>query len=113
MVLLLVVGVAACVVAMPVAGRIAPRRGVLFHGQVVPTLYSASGAAFAILLAFVVVLSFNGYARARDGASTEAVAVSQLYRVSKLMPEDIGDDLRQALACYARAVIHDEWPAMA
>jgi hypothetical protein len=111
-IVLLAGGVAICVLAMLVARRLAPWDGWFWSSPVVPTLYAASVSPFAILVAFVVLLSFNGYVRARDGASSEAVAVSQLYRLTSLMPETEASALREGLICYARAVIGDEWPAM-
>jgi hypothetical protein len=70
------------------------------------------GVAFAVLLAFVLFLAFEGYNRARDGASREAVAVTQLLRITRLFPEPQQDELRGDLVCYARAVVTDEWPKM-
>jgi hypothetical protein len=112
-IVLLAGGVATCLLAMLVARRLAPSDGWFWSREIVPTLYAASVSPFAILLAFVVLLSFNGYVRARDGASSEAVAVSQLYRLTSLMPGTEAPALREGLICYARAVISDEWPAMA
>jgi Protein of unknown function (DUF4239) len=75
-------------------------------------VFGVLGVAFAVLLAFVLFLAFEGYNRAREGASREAVAVSQLVRVTTLFPEPQQDELRGDLVCYARAVVTDEWPKM-
>ena len=70
------------------------------------------GVAFAVLLAFVMFLAFENYIRAQEGASREAVAISQLDRLTRLFPAPQRDELRNDLACYARAVVSDEWPRM-
>ena len=62
-------------------------------------VFGVLGMAFAVLLAFVVFLAFEGYLRALDEASREAVAVTQLVRVSRLLPDEQGDQLRGDLAC--------------
>jgi len=45
-------------------------------------VFGVTGTAFAVLLAFVIFLSFSSYDRAREKASLEAVAVSQLFRTA-------------------------------
>ena len=112
---LALVGSAVIVVAIVLAVRryVAPPDG--FFADPVPaaSVFGVLGVAFAVLLAFVVFLAFEGYARALDGASREAVAVTQLVRVTRLFPDAPGQELRGDVACYARAVVADEWPAMA
>jgi len=73
---------------------------------------SVIGTMFAVMLAFVILFSLQSYQRAREGASLEAVAVTELSAVSAVFPPPTSDRLQGGLVCYARAVIHDEWPAM-
>jgi hypothetical protein len=101
------------IVVMLVVRRYGPERGFLADPAPAASVFGVIGVAFAVLLAFVVFLAFEGYLRAFDGASQEAVAVTQLMRVSRLFPAEQGDELRGDMACYARAVVADEWPAMA
>jgi hypothetical protein len=84
-----------------------------FHDSVpAAAVFGVLGVAFAVILAFVLFLGFESYIRASEGASREAVAVTQLARVSRLFPDAEGDELRDRLGCYARAVVSDEWPLM-
>lgn len=73
---------------------------------------SVIGTMFAVMLAFVILFSLQSFQRAREGASIEAVAVTELSAVADVFPEPTGERLHGNLVCYARAVIHDEWPAM-
>src|SRR5512132_1910537 len=73
---------------------------------------SVIGTMFAVMLAFVILFSLQSYQRAREGASIEAVAVTELGNVASFFPPPTSDRLHGELVCYARAVIHDEWPAM-
>jgi hypothetical protein len=75
-------------------------------------VFGVTGTGFAVLLAFVIFLAFSSYDRARDKASVEAVAISQLFRTANLFSQDARRQLHGELICYARAVIHDEWRTM-
>lgn len=73
---------------------------------------SVIGTMFAVMLAFVILYSLQSFQHAREGASIEAVAVTELSAVASVFPPPANDDLRGDLVCYGRAVVHDEWPAM-
>jgi hypothetical protein len=71
------------------------------------------GAGFAILLGFVVLLTFEGYSGAKSHAEQEATAVFDQYEIAALVqPTARRDALRGDLVCYARAVATDELAAM-
>ncbi len=73
---------------------------------------SLIGTMFAVMLAFVILFSLQSYQRAREGASVEAVAVTELNAVAGVFGSPTSDRLRGGLVCYGRAVVYDEWPAM-
>jgi hypothetical protein len=73
---------------------------------------SVIGTMFAVMLAFVILFSLQSFQHAREGASIEAIAVTELGSVASVFPPPANDRLRADLVCYGRAVIHDEWPAM-
>lgn len=70
------------------------------------------GTMFAVMLAFVILFALQSFQRARDGASNEGVAVTEMSSVADVLPAPTDDALRGDLVCYGRAVISDEWPAM-
>ena len=100
------------VLLMLAARRVQPSRATSTMPFLAAAVFGVLGVAFAVILAFVMFLGFESYVRADEGASREAVAVSQLARVSRLFPVAQGEELRGDLGCYARAVISDEWPLM-
>lgn len=63
--------------------------------------------------AFVVAQATQTYQRAGQDAIAEASAVALLHENAGLLPNDRGQGLQAASVCYARAVRHLEWPAMA
>ena len=93
--------------------RFAPPEGFLKDAVPATGVFGVIGVAFAVILAFVVFLAFEGFQRSLEGASREAVAVTQLARTSRLLPSEVGRELRGDLACYARAVVSDGWAQMA
>jgi len=102
----------AIVVMLTVRRNAPPERFLRDPGPAIG-VFGVLGVAFAVILAFVVFLAFEGYLRAWEGASHEAVAVTQLARTTRLLPDPQGPILRGDLACYSRAVVDDEWPQMA
>jgi hypothetical protein len=90
----------------------APAGGFFTDSDRAAGVFGVTGTGFAVLLAFVIFLSFSSYDRAREKASVEAVAISQLFRTANLFPPDGARQLHGELICYARAVIHDEWRTM-
>ena len=100
------------VLLMLAARRFAAKDGFLADTVPAAAVFGVLGVAFAVLLAFVMFLAFENYIRAREGASREAVAISELDRITGLLPAPQGEQLRNDLVCYARAVISDEWSRM-
>ena len=63
-----------------------PMRGTAIFGTV--------GTGFAVLLAFVVLVAFQSYGRAKAGAESEAVAVVELFRTAEFFPAAERDELQ-------------------
>jgi hypothetical protein len=69
------------------------------------------GGMLAVLTAFVIFVAIDNHRNAEDRSVQEAVATSQLYRTTALLPDPLASDLRGDLICYARSVVSDEWGA--
>jgi hypothetical protein len=67
---------------------------------------------FASLIGFVVFLSFESFDTSRSGAETEARIVTQQLETAQFLPAAVRGRLSGELVCYARAVVHEEWPRM-
>jgi hypothetical protein len=65
------------------------------------------------MTAFVLAQATQTYQRANQSASNEASAIALLYENAGMLPDDRGQALQATSICYARAVKHLEWPAMA
>ena len=105
-----------CVVAVLVIVFFARRRikagGLFTDSDRAAGAFGVLGTAFSVLLAFVIFLAFESYGTAKERSSAEAVAVTELFRDAQLFADPIENQVQGQLICYARAVIHYEWPAM-
>jgi Protein of unknown function (DUF4239) len=110
---IIAVAVALTVTLMLVVRRFAaPAGGFFTDADRAAGVFGVTGTGFAVLLAFVIFLAFSSYDRAREKASAEAVAITQLYRTARLFAPETRRQLHGELICYARAVVDDEWKTM-
>jgi hypothetical protein len=110
---LLVAGVTVvAVAAMLLVRRGAPAGSYFEDGDRAAGVFGVLATGFAVLLGFVVFLSFESYDTSRSGAETEAQIVTQQFETAHLFPVAARAPLSGALVCYARTVIHQEWRQM-
>ena len=75
-------------------------------------MFGVLATGFAILLGLVVVLAFTSYDESRAGAEAEAGSWSSRSRRRSSCPRRTAGQLTGELVCYARSVVHQEWPLM-
>ncbi|WP_163797804.1 DUF4239 domain-containing protein [Mycolicibacterium sediminis] len=109
----LVVVVTAAVVVKLWARRHVPDSGWFIDSTRAAGALTVIGTMFSVLLAFTIFYALQNYQRARDGGSMEAISVTELHNVADVLEGHAGTRLHGDLICYSRAVVHDEWPAMA
>ena len=100
------------IAALLLVRRRAPDGGFYNDGDRAAGVFGVLATGFAVLLGLVVVLAFTSYDESRAGAETEAITVAQQYEVANLLPQEPGRRLAGELVCYARSVVHGEWPRM-
>jgi hypothetical protein len=103
---------AAAVGVLLLVRRHAPDGGFYTDGDRAAGVFGVLATGFAVLLGLVVVLAFTSYDASRAGAESEAITVAQQFEVANLLPEKQGRRLAGELVCYARSVVHQEWPRM-
>jgi hypothetical protein len=93
--------------------RLAPEGGYFRDSERAASVFNVLGTGFAIMLGFVVLLTFESYSNAKRKAEQEANAVFEQYEAAQLIsPPRLGHRLQGDLVCYARSVIGREWPEM-
>src|SRR5689334_22148899 len=111
-VLIVVAVTAVAIAAMLVVRRRAPEGSYFEDGDRAAGVFGVLATGFAVLLGFVVFLAFESYDTSRSGAQTEAQVVAEQFETAQLMPAAVRGRLSGELVCYARTVVHQEWPQM-
>ena len=109
----IVLGVAAvAIAAMLLVRRGAPEGSYFEDGDRASGVFGVLATGFAVLIGFVVFLSFESFDTSRSGAEAEARTVVQQYETAQFLPITVRAQLSGDLVCYARTVINQEWPRM-
>jgi len=109
---IVVIAAATAIGILLLVRRRAPDGGHYNDGDRAAGVFGVLATGFAVLLGLVVVLAFTSYDESRTGAETEAITVAQQFEVANLLPQPQGRRLAGELVCYARSVVHQEWPRM-
>jgi len=83
------------------------------QNDVAAAVFSVMGVLYAVLLAFIVTLAWDGFNAARATSFREAAAVADVWQLAQGLPADAAAPVREGARAYARAVIAAEWPAQA
>ncbi|SEE66547.1 DUF4239 domain-containing protein [Jiangella alba] len=98
--------------AMLLVRRRAPDGSYFHDGDRAAGVFGVLATGFAVLLGFVVFLSFTSYDAARTGAEDEALLVAQQVETAQLLPQPAAAELTGELVCYARSVAGVQWERM-
>ncbi|MDD7963877.1 bestrophin-like domain [Actinomycetospora lemnae] len=82
------------------------------HNDVAGYLIAIVGVIYAVLLAFVVVVTWQQFSAAQNVVGQEASALRGLERESAAFPPEVREQLAADVRDYATAVVTHEWPAM-
>jgi hypothetical protein len=110
---LIVIAVTAVAIgSMLLVRRSAPEGSYFADGDRASGVFGVLATGFAVLIGFVVFLAFESFDTSRSGAEAEARAVAQQMETAQFMPAGSRAALSGELICYARFVVHREWPEM-
>ena len=110
---LLVVGIPLVTVALQATvRRLAPDIVKGEHNDVAGFLIAVVGVVYAVTLAFIVIVTWEGYRDARDTVHSEAGSLRSLYRDSQALPEPTRSQLGRLVLRYGEEVSTGEWPAL-
>jgi hypothetical protein len=103
---------ALAITAMLLVRRRAPQGSYFEDGDRAAGVFGVLSTGFAVLVGFVVFLAFQSYDTSRSGAETEAHVVLEQFETVQLLPPPAARRFSGQLVCYARNVVHQEWPRM-
>jgi hypothetical protein len=81
--------------------------------EVAGITYGVLGAFYGLVLAFVIVATWERFNLAAANAHQEASALESLYRLAGGFSEPTRTDLEAAIKEYTHHVVEEEWPRMA
>ncbi len=83
------------------------------HNDVAAAIFSIIGVTYAVLLAFVAMLAWEGFNRANAASYAEATVIGDVYHLSAGFADPEKSSIRNEILEYARRVATVEWPAQA
>jgi hypothetical protein len=83
------------------------------HNNVAAAILSIIGVTYAVLLAFVAMLAWDGFNRAKAASYTEAAVVEDVYNLSAGYADPERSFLRNDILGYVQHVVTVEWPQQA
>jgi len=105
--------VIASIVGLLVVRRRVPLEQLMEHHEVAGVCFAVLGGLYGIILAFVLVSSWERYEAARAETVFEASAAADLYRHAAGLSEPAQSQLSENILSYLQSVVDDEFPAMA
>ncbi len=111
-VVIVVVADAIAISAMLLVRRRAPAGSFFTDGDRASGVFGVLATCFAIFAGFVMFLAFTSYDQSLAGAEREALTVVQQFETAQFLPDESRDRLSGELVCYARSVVHQEWPEL-
>ncbi len=85
----------------------------LQHNEIAAAIFSIIGVTYAVLLAFVAMLAWEGFNKAKTASYMEAVQVMDVFQAANTLSDPARVNLIRGLNRYTVAVIATEWPAQA
>jgi Protein of unknown function (DUF4239) len=109
----LLLAITAALAGLGLVRRRVPLDALRKQHEVAGVAYAVLAGLYGVILAFVLVSSWQEFENVRHTIELEADAAGNLRRHSYGFAEAAGTTLRVALATYLRSVVENEWPAMA
>ncbi|HTZ70235.1 MAG TPA: DUF4239 domain-containing protein [Acetobacteraceae bacterium] len=103
---------------LTVGGTLLTRRSFGFerlslNNEVAGFKFAVLGVVYAVMLGFAVVVVWERFHDAEAAVGDETAAVTALYRTAAGLPAPAAGDVRQHAIAYMKAVIEEDWPALA
>jgi hypothetical protein len=82
------------------------------HNDIADPLFTTLGTIYAVTLAFMVIVTWQGFDTSNINTAREANYLADLYRDSTPMPASFRNAIKADLKDYVSDIITDEWPLM-
>ncbi|MFA6349937.1 MAG: DUF4239 domain-containing protein, partial [Candidatus Omnitrophota bacterium] len=103
--------------ALSYLGLIATRKVIsheklMVHNDIAAPLFETVGVVYAVILAFVVVVTWENYDRSNMNVENEASCIASLYSDSNAFSQQDKLMVKKLIREYGKAIIKDEWKRM-
>ena len=82
------------------------------HTDFAGFIFGGMAALYSVLLAFMVIVGWEGFNNASETTYTEASQLANVYSISRSLPSPQGAVIQGLTLRYAHTVIAKEWPLM-
>ena len=96
-----------------VVRRVVPMNVRQDHSGAASAILTVIGTTYAVLLAFVAMLAWEGYIKAQAITDAEASLVQNVYQLIDGLDGPERASMRRDIVAYTAAVVRTEWPAQA
>ncbi len=100
----------AAVLGLALVQRLVPATIREEHNDVAGFIYAALGVIYAVLLALVVIATWEEFGRARVTVEAEANALAEIFFLAHRLPEPEGRELQELCRSYAEEVVNVGFP---
>jgi Protein of unknown function (DUF4239) len=102
----------AAVVGLALVQRLVPTAIRKEQNDVAGFIYAVLGVIYAVLLALVVIATWEEFGRARVTVEAEANALAEIFFLAHQLPEPQGRELQELCRSYAEEVVNVGFPLM-
>ena len=111
--LIVVLYVGISIAGLLIIRKLYPHYKCKLHNDIAGFIFATLGVIYAVLLAFIVVITWQDFDKAQDVTVNEANCIAALYRDSTPFPAEFRAELKSELTNYVNAIINEEWQTMA
>jgi len=83
------------------------------HNDIAGFIFATLGVIYAVILAFIVVVTWEDFDKANEITSKEANCIASLYQNSEPFPAEFTRQVKGELKDYVKTIVGDEWEKMA
>ena len=99
-------------IGLLIVRRFVPLKVLKVHNDVTAAIFKAITTAYTVLLAFVVVISWQNFNETEKHTATEANCLVSLYRNSAAFGQPFVNEIRPLIKEYVDVVINEEWKSL-
>ena len=82
------------------------------HNDIAGFIFATLGVIYAVILAFIVVVTWGDYDKANNLTIHEANALASLAEDARVFPPEVSGRIKEDLTAYLNAIIQEEWRMM-